>query len=470
MNFYILFLVLLSPLFATTHFPKNFIFGVANAPAQIEDELSDIWIDWANKGKISGWKNVLSPEKRLEFWTRPEIEINLAHALGVESFRMGIDWQRIMPTPNTFDEVAIGRYREIIQKIKAKNMKVMLTLMHHSVPKWVQDMGGWHNEKTIQAFVLFSQRMIQEYHSEVNWWITFNEGNVFVTMAYTMGIWPPGEKRSPLSLMALGPLKGESIEAMDRMAKAHHFIYDWAHLKFPDIKIGLAHNMAYYSGKTILDQLKASVASELMNWRFPEKIRGKMDFFGFNYYGAEWIKGTQVDIDPEEEYSEAGRAINVHGLYKILNEIHERFKGLPIIITENGIADATDIIRPSYHIEHLLAVKEAINKMIPVTGYYVWSLTDNLEWSDGYCPKFGLVSVDRTTFKRTPRASFKIFQEIVGNKSISMELREKSWKKVQVAQDQERPFCRASDGITAFAEPRSRKFVKKDWRFKLISK
>lgn len=93
-----------------------------------------------------------------------------------------------------------------------------------------------------------------------------------------------------------------------------------------------------------------------MNWYFPDLIKGKMDFFGFNYYGAEWIKGAGVDIDPEEEYSEAGRAIYPTRLYQIMLEIKKRYPTLPQFITENGISDDTDWLRPSYLIEHLLAI------------------------------------------------------------------------------------------------------------------
>lgn len=447
-------------------FPKDFVFGVANAPGQVEDRLNDIWLSWGAQGKIHAWKNAPQPEKRLEFWTKPEVELDLAAKLGVDSFRLGVDWERVMPAKNQFDEKAIGRYREILKLVRGRGMKVMLTLMHHSVPKWVQNQDGWHNQETIKAFSIFSQRMIREFASDVDWWITFNEGNVFVTMAYTAGIWPPGEKRSPLSLAAFGPFRGKALKAMDHMAEAHNQLYDWAHKNYPKIQLGLAHNMAHYTGKNFINRFKASFADMNMNWRFPEKIRGKMDFFGFNYYGAEWFKGNQVDIDPEEEYSEAGRAIDVNGLYDLLKEIHHRFPTLPIIITENGIADAQDAIRPSYLIEHLIAVHKAIQEKIPVVGYYVWSLTDNLEWSDGYCPKFGLVELDRATMERKPRQSFDVYKTIAVSKTISKELRTKAWERVLTFQGKDRPFCRDQDGITAYDVPRQKKFVRKDWRFK----
>lgn len=447
-------------------FPTYFVFGVANAPGQVEDELEDIWLAWAKQGKVRSWQVTPHPEKRLEFWSKPDIEIGLAKNLGVQSFRMGIDWGRVMPSPGKFDEAAITRYREIVNKVRAANMRIMMTLWHHSVPVWVQESNGWHNDENKKAFIRFSQRMMKEFHHDVEWWITFNEANVFATMAYTVGIWPPGEKHSPLALAAIGPFRGSSVEAMDRMADAHNEIYSWAHKQFPEIKVGLAHNMANYRGKSFIDKIKAYFVNDLMNWRFPERVRGHMDFFGFNYYGAEWLKGSQVDIDPEEEYSEAGRAIDVNGLYEILKSVDEKFKGLPIIITENGVADANDSIRSAYLIEHLHAVHKAISENIPVQGYYVWSLTDNLEWSDGYCPKFGLVGVNRETMERLPRPSYHTFRDIISTHEITNSQREIAWNQVLSLQGKNHPFCRDEDGITAFDTPRTKKYSTKDWRFK----
>jgi beta-glucosidase/6-phospho-beta-glucosidase/beta-galactosidase len=463
MNIILIFLFLVTAY--SSPFPSDFDFGVANAPGQAEDQLQDIWSDWGAQGNIRSWQSVVNPANRLEFWTKPETEIDLASNLGVTAFRLGVDWGRVMPSQNNFDEKAIARYRDILLKIKNKNMKVMLTLWHHSVPKWVQAQGGWHNPETKKDFIKFSVRMVKEFKDDVDWWITFNEANVWVTMAYSVGIWPPGEKSGPLSLVAFGPLRGDSVEALDLMSEAHNEVYKQAHAIFPSIKMGLAHNMANYTSKNFFDRLKARFVDDLMNWRFPEKTRGHVDFFGFNYYGAEWISGSQIALHSDEEYSEAGRAIDVNGLYHLLHKIRGRFPGLPIIITENGIADANDSIRGSYLIEHLVAVKKALDEGVPIKGYFVWSLTDNLEWSDGYCPKFGLVEVDRQTMNRKPRASFNLYRSIIQSREIHPDVREAEWLKVKSFQGKDRPFCRGEDGITAFDTAKARKFSKKDWRF-----
>jgi galactolipid galactosyltransferase len=442
----------------------GFDFGVANAPGQVEDELSDTWLEWAHAGNIQGWQQNANPEKRLQFWTHPEVELDLAKKLGVQSFRMGIDWARVMPERDQYDEAAIKRYHEIFKMAYDRDLKLMVTLMHHSVPAWVQKNGGWHNKQTKEDFITFSKKMIYEFDHDVEWWITFNEPQVFVINAYTIGIWPPGEKRSPLALAALGPFTGSSIDAMDLMAEAHNEIYEWAHKNLRNVHLGIANNMAHYSGKNLFDKITAFFADRIMNWRFPEKIRQHMDFFGVNYYGAEWLKSGKIDIDPEEEYSDAGRAIDVNGLYDLLVKIHDRYPYMSIKITENGIADSSDAIRGSYMVEHLAAVAKAIEDHVPVSAYYVWSLTDNLEWSDGYCPKFGLVAVDRKNFKRTPRPSFELLQKIISQKGVTEDLRQSEWNKVLAVQGKERDFCRDEDGVTAYDVAHKRNFTHKDWR------
>lgn len=467
MKILILLLFITSSLKAQTIFPEPFFFGLASAPGHAEDQLNDIWKAWGEAGKIRAWETASHPQRRLNFWSNPEVELDLAQKTGIEVYRLGIDWGRIMPRPHEFDSKVIQRYHEILDEVKKRDMKIMLTLMHHSVPLWVQESDGWKNEETKKHFLEFSKKMIEEYQSKVEYWITFNEANVFATLAYTAGFWPPGEKGSFTSMLALGPFRGESVMAMDHMSESHNEIYKWAHQKFPAIKIGIAHNMAYYTGKSFLDRMSAWYVDHLMNWRFPDKIQGNMDFFGFNYYGAEWIRGQSVDIDPKEEYSEAGRAIYPQGLYFLLKEISKKYSELPIIITENGIADATDVLRPAYLIEHLKAISRAKNEGANVTGYIFWTLSDNMEWADGYCPKFGLVEVDRpNNLKRIPRPSYSVFSQIVTKKEITEDLRASAWKLIQDHQGKERYFCRAQDGITPLDVPVFRKFSSKDWRFR----
>lgn len=450
-------------------FDDNFLFGIATAPGHVEDKLDDVWMDFAKRDGIRAFHNQIEPERRLEFWSKPEIDIELAHELGTEVFRLGVDWGRLHLAPGVFDEVAIKRYHEILSLIRSKGMKVMLTLFHFTVPKWVQKEGGWTNRDTSQHFIEFSKRAMSEYNQYVDFWITFNEPQVFATMAYTFGFFPSGEfedKNNIFSLINLGPIKGRTVKALNRMIKAHKELYTWAHKEFSSPQIGISQHMGYHTGRGWFNKLLSRMSGPFMNWYFPKRIKGYMDYFGFNYYGAEWIKGAAISIDEYEEYSEAGRSVNPEGLYLISKEIARRFPGLPQFITENGIADSTDWLRPSYLIEHLLAIKKIQNEGVHVMGYIHWTLTDNMEWADGYCPKFGLVSVDRKNdMQRIKRPSFDLYQQIIQTHSIEHSMRTEAWDLVQSHAGEKRPFCREADGRTGLDNPKEREVKSIDWRF-----
>ncbi|NDG84900.1 MAG: glycoside hydrolase family 1 protein, partial [Proteobacteria bacterium] len=344
-------------------FPEKFVFGVATAPAQSEDGLNDIWTDWGKKGGIHAYLNQPIPEKRANSWSDPDPDLLLIDQLGVQGVRLGVDWGRIEPGPGRFDESALLKYRSLFQRIKAGGHKIMLTLSHHSVPEWIQKKGGWKNPETARDFFVFSKRILREFHSEVDWWITFNEPQIFTLFAYQFGIWPPGDQGGIFSFLDLPFYQGSGIRAMAIMIDAHKQIYEFAHHHFPAIRMGIAQNVADYHGATFIGKLLAPRVDSFMNWTFLDGIRGNMDFVGLNYYGAEWLSGSGVELLPEEEYSEAGRAVHPQGLLRILRESRDRYP-LPILITENGIADSTDWIRPLYLAEHLAVVHRGIREGI----------------------------------------------------------------------------------------------------------
>lgn len=463
----LLLLFLSFSVWAEFSFPKEFDFGLASAPAQSEDQLNDSWMLFGDSGNIPGFRNTIRPKDKLMFWSNPEVEISWLEKSNISLYRLGVDWQRIMPDKNKFDEKALDQYEALLKTLKEKQFKIMLTLVHHSLPIWVEKQGGWLHPETIRDFNQFSKKVYERFHPYVDFWITFNEPQIFAILSYQMGLWPPFEKRSFFANLDLGFLyRGAVIKALHFMSEAHTDFYNWAHEQNPLNKIGIAQHMGYHSGKTLINKLVSTFTGHFMNWDFPSRIEGKMDFFGINYYGAEWVNHFNITLEPDEEYSEAGRAVYPQGLYFLLQDIHDEYPSLPIMITENGFSDSTDQLRPSYMIEHLAAVHQAIEDGIPVQSYIWWTLSDNFEWSDGYCPKFGLLEVDRAQdLKRIPRESFFLFSEIAKEKTITDSMRKSSWKKVKASQGKPRPFCRAEDGIGALAIPRERKVVKKDWRF-----
>ena len=203
-----------------------------------------------------------------------------------------------------------------------------------------------------------------------------------------------------------------------------------------------------------------------MNYYFIDQVKDHLDFLGFNYYGSEYLQLTGIGFSPDTEYNDAGRAFDPNGLFDILKLLYARYNK-PLYITENGTADQDDIFRSLYIVEHLQAIKAAQAEGVVVLGYIYWTLTDNFEWSDGYCPKFGLLSVDRESMLRKPRQSYFDFQNLIRTRKIDESFRDDLWKNYKKRIGQNRSMCRAANGKDGLDEPRSLPLGSADWRFKI---
>ena len=120
------------------------------------------------------------------------------------------------------------------------------------------------------------------------------------------------------------------------------------------------------------------------------------------------LKYPDKDILTDMPYTIYGE-----GLYRAIQSVS--MLGVPILITENGVADAEDNRRELYIKRYLYAVSRAIEDGFNIIGYFYWSLMDNFEWAFGYDMKFGLFSVDYNTQERSLRKGSKAFIEIVNN-------------------------------------------------------
>ena len=491
-------------------FGTDFFFGIATAPAHVEDQLDDIWLEFAQDGSKNGvkaWRNAGHPELRLKFWTQYKTEVDLAKRLGVKVFRMGVDWGRLVPTQpaNTcpgeaeicpapgLDPVALAHYQEIVRYVRSQGMAVMMTLFHHSPPKWLsqlnvdhagkKNMGGWTNPDAIPYFESFSRSVAEAFKSDVDLWVIFNEPAVFAALAYGAGIWPPAQGMNFLAMFKVGSLEGATARAIDHMVAAHNRVYkaiktidtvttaDSAVQGRGPAYVGIAHNVGYQTSRGPIGKLIANYLRGTMNYRFIDGVINSLDFLGLNYYGEEIVSAAGVPPVPDKEYSESGRAVNPQGFYLTLKAFSDRYfkqRKIPIIITENGISDSTDLLRPAYLVEHLLAVDAARADGLPIIGYVFWTLSDNWEWADGYCPKFGLVGVDRSTpaLARSLRPSFGLYRDIIATGRITTEQRDRAWGLVTSNVGRARPFCRSADGKNSLDVPGQRNIINLDWRFR----
>jgi beta-glucosidase len=163
-----------------------------------------------------------------------------------------------------------------------------------------------------------------------------------------------------------------------------------------------------------------------------ETIHQKLDGLGFNCYTGTYVRAASTPAGFEllpmfDGYPKMALPwLNFvpESIYWGIRMIKDALgQGqLPIFITENGCADAgptdggaevQDIDRVMYLRSYLRQVQRAVDEGYTVVGYFPWSLMDNFEWAEGYAKRFGLVYVDYATQRRTPKLSYRWFQQVI---------------------------------------------------------
>lgn len=107
------------------------------------------------------------------------------------------------------------------------------------------------------------------------------------------------------------------------------------------------------------------------------------------------------------------------GLYPVLKDFARRYPGLPLVVTESGIATNNGKRRAEVVVRALEQIARVRAEGVDVRGYYHWSLMDNFEWLMGYTPRFGLYAVDRETMRRTPTEGATVYGSVAGSRTLS---------------------------------------------------
>lgn len=380
----------------------------------------------------SDWDRHLSPEGSVtDHHLRFHHDIRLLKQMGVNAYRLSLEWSRIEPEDGRTDEAALDRYCQMVESLLEYGIEPMVTLHHFTNPLWFSESTPWHDERSVERFVRFVERAVPRL-AAVRYWITFNEPYVLILGGYFDGCMPPGVRN---------PLLG--LRAARNLYLAHGEAYDIIHNCNPDAMVSVAHNMAvfapwhrwnpldhilvklsiYLYNHSLLDAFGRGdpfFALPFLRGRHPLPIRGKLDFMGVNYYmrlhlGFNPFKKAVVDLRHRdlEGYglSDMGWETHPRGLEKVLKSAAQL--DLPIIITENGIATSESEKRNRFLKNHIDAVERCIGRNIPVRGYFHWTLMDNYEWLSGMGKRFGLYRVDFDTKERIPTSSAEYFAHLI---------------------------------------------------------
>lgn len=432
----------------------EFVFGVATAAFQIEGantadgRCESIWDRFcATPGRVlNGDDGAIA----CDHYHRLEDDLDLIQSLGMDAYRFSVAWPRIEPKPGEWNEAGFAFYERLVDGLIARGIKPYLTLYHWDLPQYLEDKGGWVNRETAYRFAEYAKQVTARLGDKVVSYATFNEPWCSSFLSYQIGEHAPG-------------FKGEhrlAYQAAHHLLLAHGLALPAMRNNAPNAQHGIVLNFspAYPATDSDADKAALKLADEQNDWFLKPLLTGSyptltsetfsswmptqmpgdldiiaqpLDFIGVNFYSRTVIQadseGNPQGVPPQDPKTDIGWEIYPQALTKLLLDMRSQYGDQlpPILITENGAADNTDIVsgeindqmRTNYYQQHLRAIHEAMEQGAHVTGYFAWSLMDNFEWAFGYSQRFGIVHVDYSNLTRTIKKSGKHWQAFLKNRA-----------------------------------------------------
>lgn len=405
-------------------FSKSFLWGAATSSHQIEGENVNNWSEWEKKTAETRAKNIggypwcnipkhlktmaEDPALRIsgiacDSYHKYLEDIKILKDLNLNGYRFSIEWSRIFPQKGEPNQEGIQYYKNLIRELEKNGIEPVVTCWHWTLPLWVRDEGGLMSPNIEKYFTNYFSTLADEFGADVKYWITLNEPDVVSYASYASGEWPP-QKKNFFDYLYLYYI---------RLVKIHKIGYEILKRENPDSMIGIAkQNSSFEAYNTApWNRVIANIARFFANELYLDNINGSLDFIGLNYYfhNKIGVKGLRND---NYKVSDAGWWMRPDHLYDALMDLKKRYN-LPIMITENGVADSQDIYRSWWLDETFEAMHRALDNGVNLIGYMHWSLIDNFEWANGFYPQFGLASVNRKTFARNIRRSGYHYRDLI---------------------------------------------------------
>ncbi|TMC53216.1 MAG: glycosyl hydrolase family protein [Chloroflexi bacterium] len=399
-------------------FPDTFLFGAAISAYQTEGGNTNT--DWWWWEHIASTPCSESSGDACDFYHRYRDDVAMLAGFGLTTFRFGIEWARIEPAEGEFSRAALAHYRRILDACQEHGVVPMVTFHHFTLPRWLHEQGGFASERFPVLFERYCDRAAAALGDRMAFACTINEPQGLGSSGWLLGINPPGhtDDREGAQRAVDNLLEAHTLGAAAIRARAG--IPTGVTLALPDLQ----YEDGAQPGTSSLE-----LESRMSDW-FLERARHD-DFVGVQTYtrfrygpegprspGNDWSDSTR-ELTETDQTTQMGYEYYPQALGGAIRRAHRACPGVPILVTESGIATSNDQKRISYIDGALRSVLECLHEGIDVRSYIYWSLLDNFEWALGYAPTFGLVAVDRETFSRHPRRSASWLGSVARSRAVS---------------------------------------------------
>ncbi|MEE2040316.1 GH1 family beta-glucosidase [Nocardiopsis sp. CT-R113] len=437
-----------------------FLWGVASAAFQVEGALTEdgraasVWDTFARRpGAI---RDGHSPAVACDHYHRWEEDADLLERLGVNAYRFSVAWPRVVPQGRgAVNEVGLDFYDRLVDALLERGVTPVPTLFHWDLPQALEEEGGWTSRDTAHAFAEYAGVTADRLGDRVGRWITLNEPVVHMAYGHAFGVHAPGRTLDVPDVLGVAhhlllahglasrELRSRGLEALltnnyspvapatgSEADAGAATAYDALHNRlFTDpVLTGVYPDLSAFGAEEVPGVLDGDL----------ELVRGSVDGIGVNYYNPSVVAAPGPGAGLPFDFGEVtgvpttafGWPVVPEGLGAALDLLVERYGDAlpPLYVTENG-ASYADTVAPGGHVAdperisylegHVGAVEAARGRGVDVRGYFVWTLTDNFEWAEGYHQRFGLVHVDHATQVRTPKDSFAWYRDLIASRTGS---------------------------------------------------
>ncbi|KAJ6597103.1 glycoside hydrolase [Mycena vulgaris] len=428
--------------------PKGFIYGCATSAYQIEGawnidgKTPSIWDAFLHNKSTNDVTYGATGDVADDFYHTYRTDLPLFRsALGVGTYDFTIAWTRIMPSGRgPLNKKGVDFYRNVIRASKASGMSNICTLYHWDLPQSLQaEYGGWLSRKIVDDFRGYAREVFKALGDECSHWVTMNEPRTFCT---------EGFGPEPDSAPGVVSTYKEQYTCMHYALLAHAAAVD-DRTSFKG-KIGIkidggvtlplnpasaadreaaARTMDFEVGRDVAPLYTGDYPATVLNsgalpLRFTAAEKHMLK--GLDFYTSQWATGAPNCTPASDSYPECTTTYQQNPrtgidigrptasdwnfdaphatIYGGIKYIADTYNATNILISETGMGVLNetslplaqmleDVDRIAWYRGVLVAMKQALDEGLPLTGFIPWSCIDNFEWSNGYNVRFGLINI-----------------------------------------------------------------------------